>query len=1756
MKKSTILIIILGCIIIGGASIFIYFKSQDTSKPINTNDSLTTTSVSGKFTLKADNQDSIGVEPNSTFTLTSKEKIEPEVIQLNLAINPEFTYIIESSDNNKFTLIPQENLKANTIYSFSMTAEQGEQTKNRQYNWAYQIKDTFKITGSIPKDKATNVPTDSGIEITFSHENYTNYQDYISISPSVEGRFQKYRKTLVFVPDSLMPATIYTVKINKGLPLLNSDESISEDYSWKFETHSGAQAEGNISFESDFYEFPIQQPPVLSIYEYDTNLSQINVNLWKFSNFDEFQKAVYAQANAYPFWAYYARKNNPYATDSMQLQSSFLAEIKTSDSTQYIELPEALSAGQYIVEIEFNNQKIQAFLQSTDILASFQGSKEKSFIWLHDVNNSDSISNAIINFSENEQFSQKTDTNGLSIFDTPEQLSTISEDSVVDKLYFFTAIKGEDKILIPSIKHYESWWGYGGRAIHNDYWSYLYTNRNLYQPSDSVKFWGVVKNRTQDAPSEVIAKFAPSSYWYDSTNLKIIAEQTLTISDFNTYQGSIDYTNLNPGSYSLKVYADDNVIATTYVSIQSYTKPAYKIEITSPSKAIFEGDDAIYDITTSFFDGTPVANLELSYSSAFGKGTITTDENGKAQVVYTTSFTDNSYYPDYKYFSAYPTKTEITEISGNAYIYTFGPYYGIEMTANKDGLISGSVHTISLDKINQNGDEFVWDFEGDPVAGATTTLDIFHQYYEKIEKGTRYDFINKKTYKTYDYVHHSDLVEQVDVTTNKNGEFTYNFSPQDKNNYKIVASVTDKQGRTAKIDRYIYRGYYGSFYNYYGYDTYYLKPEKTSNESADNTYIVDEDVDLTFYKNENPLSTTERNNFIYFKDHNGIFEVESTNSPLYNFDFKQEYVPNLYTYGLYFDGRNYHLTPSTNISFDRRTKELNIDISPDKNEYRPGEDVQIDFSVTDLNNQPVSSEINVSLIDEALAAIQWNNPPSILYDLYKQLRPSLTVSYSTHKELSAPMAEGGGCFTGDTQILMSDGTEKSIKDINVGETILTKTNESESNLEETVVKNKYIHLVNEYWTINKKLNITPVHVVYLNGEWQPIAKAKIGDYLTDSDNNKVKIFSIEKHERPTIVYNLETSQKHTFIAENIYVHNEKAGGRENFQDIAFFDSVTTNNQGQAQIKFTLPDNITSWQTTIQAVTKNFQATGRQTAIIVTKPFFVDIALAKTYLTSDKPIVKIRGFGKSLDANDVVNYEITYPDLDNRTENYQANSFESLEISLPNFSEGQHKIIVKGTSGVYEDTIIKTVNYQSTNLLENKINYYQLQQNIDIEGSTDKNTTLLFMNKERGQYYNLLKRLLYSYGDRLDQKAARHYTQKILNNYFGEEAEPETIDFTSFQDNNGGLAILPYASPEILFTAKVMEFASDVFDQQSVIYYFNSILNDRNSNTDEIAYALFGLANLSEPVLIDILNFIDQQNLSPELKLYLARGIANLGAGEYAKTIYDEIFNSYAEQVDPYIRINLGQTEDDYIEYTYQAAILASEISSSDADKLFNYAQNNRASYQLNTLEQLSYLKKTIPLLSGEPVSFDYILENETKSVSLTNNQSLTLILTPQQLNSISFINLVGNIGLVSTYQMPIDISQEDTDSLLSIKRSYSVNGQDATTFKEDDIVKITLTPTINPKAIDNSYQLIDYLPGGLKLLTNLRSRNIEYEKGLRYPYEKNNQAVKFWSSSSSQFFYYAIVIGKGEYTAESATLQGMVVQDSKTYGTNQIITIE
>ena len=138
----------------------------------------------------------------------------------------------------------------------------------------------------------------------------------------------------------------------------------------------------------------------------------------------------------------------------------------------------------------------------------------------------------------------------------------------------------------------------------------------------------------------------------------------------------------------------------------------------------------------------------------------------------------------------------------------------------------------------------------------------------------------------------------------------------------------------------------------------------------------------------------------------------------------------------------------------------------------------------------------------------------------------------------------GMCFLEDTLVYTPNGYKK-IQDLKIGDKVYSyneKLHIVEIDEVSQVMVNKSIDYLKVTLEDDTVIRVTETHPFYdkKSDSWKPISEFEIGDTVTTSENNDIKIKSIERVEKEEIVYNMEVKNNHNYYVSksNILVHNK------------------------------------------------------------------------------------------------------------------------------------------------------------------------------------------------------------------------------------------------------------------------------------------------------------------------------------------------------------------------------------------------------------------------------------------------------------------------------------------------------------------------------------------------------------------------------------------------------------------------------------------
>jgi len=619
--------------------------------------------------------------------------------------------------------------------------------------------------------------------------------------------------------------------------------------------------------------------------------------------------------------------------------------------------------------------------------------------------------------------------------------------------------------------------------------------------------------------------------------------------------------------------------------------------------------------------------------------------------------------------------------------------------------------------------------------------------------------------------------------------------------------------------------------------------------------------------------------------------------------------------------------------------------------------------------------------------------------------------------------------------------------------------------------------------------------------------------------------------------------------------------REKFEDTAHFLTVTTNERGEARLSLQLPDNITSWRLTASGVTTDFYSGNSIENIRVSIPMFINYSINNVFLVGDTPHIGLTVYGTDLSGSESVTFTVWDTETPDNKLTAKGAPFERVNIPLWKMTElGAHSIVIHAeTSTGLSDAMRHPYHILESHQTVDTSVFYDVTTETQFEAGRPGLTNITFTDSGRGQFLWQLMGMRYVRGERIEGLVARREADRLIRQYFPDLEIyyiDASFDPSMYQQEDGGIAMLPYASSDLELTVAVLPFIGDEINLQAVGGYLKNIFS--SSTGENKIIALYGLAQLGAPVMQDLHIYSRAENLTLRDAAYLALGLLAIGEKHRAAELYKEYIVPNIQEIAPYYRIR-----DDFdFRDTSVVALLAQKLGAPERAGLHLYTKGHERDDLLTKVERLSYISLEIEAVNEADASITYTMFGESFTQDLSSKRHFTLRIPTMNLHEFKITGITGDVGAVSIHSVPLkDVETIDND--ITIKRLYfrEGSGSPVTSLNEGDLVRVELTIDYTQKSLTGSYQVTDFLPSGLVFVQE--SARFREQSGInrsRVWATSEGQQVLFFDYNSrfSQvrtYYYYARVINPGSFTAEGPIVQNLDAKEYLTIGAPEVVQI-
>lgn len=1017
-------------------------------------------------------QNQTGIALESDVTIAFSQPMDPASVEMAFSmasagddITGEFRW---TEDDTEVSFTPAELLAMETTYTVSVDASarsaNGAATLDSPYTWTFTTVPYPRVIETRPADGATEVdPTWLNPSIRFSVPvDFETVQDRISISPEPEdwavttNEWDRNHISIDFTPDEY---TTYTITVDAGVQDLRGNV-MEEPFSYSFTT-GPIQPQAYPIINGSFM--------ITSAEREDTRLAMMTsgagaywVDVFKVTaedvshaapgNFDSYRGGVSFNETFSGDWPYWLREESLVRAVTQEFDTEGRQNIP-EEVLLASEKGGKLAPGLYWLYVTttappvyMNVPSFQFALAVVDTHITVKRGPESTVVWLTDLVTGEPVEGVDVNVYQGHE-SGDLPTIGAILatgVSGPDGALTLPLDLPVENDIVYIIAEGDGA--------YGAWYSNYAYELPEER-AYLYTDRPIYRPGETVYFRGVARDRYDmdfSVPDAATVHITVRHPWQEA---QVYAEMDVEVTAFGTFSGSFDIpTDHEIGETVIIADFGDGVSyqygylgevwdsqGQTRVSfaVAEFRPPLFEVGVTAQSASIMQGDPVNAVAEASYYAGGGVSNAfgsylllgsatsfdyqgqgRYSFSDAgesyfsyetLATGELQTDEQGRVLIE-----TSNTTAPTLRTMeitveatiqdeSAQPISSSTRVIAHPSSVYAGISANNIFARAGEP--IAFEIITVTPDSV--------------PVVGQSVDIEVYQLTWERVELTSRPGH--------YRWQQNRTLVATDAATTGEDGLTQYNYTPTGSGTYRVRVATRDTQERLHAASTTLYVT--GNDTVFWGEPRAYveLQSDKASyvpGETATVLAPLPSDAAWTV------LITAERAGVMV----HDVVQVEGT-TLLYDLPIEDAFVPTVYMTitairGATEDDANPgYATGEIRLAVEPVNQRLTIEAVPSVTLAEPQSEVTFTLSATDSDGEPVEAEIGVALVDKAVLALMPPNSTTLEATFYGQQRNYVVTDVAMSGLIDLltdalfPLGRGGGGGGGEASAYIRDDFE-------------------------------------------------------------------------------------------------------------------------------------------------------------------------------------------------------------------------------------------------------------------------------------------------------------------------------------------------------------------------------------------------------------------------------------------------------------------------------------------------------------------------------------------------------------------------------------------------------------------------------------------------------------------------------------------------------------------------------------------------------------
>ena len=954
--------------------------------------------------------DDSGVDPTRPITITFNMPMDHDSTLAAVSLRPLADLNPVWSENDHIlTLVPGTSLALETPYALeidsSARSANGQASLDRVYDIRFTTVPYPVIVRTSPANGEEAEQYQRGVSIYFaSLMDLDTLEDKVLITPTPDetrSYFNEYNNSL-FIDAELDRSMEYVVTV-PGSAADPFGNTLGEDYTWRFRT---ADYEPLVSMN-----LPEWVSQFSSSHPSDVDLIYRNVSFIDARLYDA----------GLPTGTLVQRRTNEFLPRSEMLRGWSIPVEKNPETAKLLTLSLAdggvLPTGVYYLEVDapeigqdqayWQNQENLIVVGDTNLIVKEMF--ERVYIWatsLADGLPAAGLDLTLFDESGNQIGTAVSDENGLADFPYQPNEEYLPGVLAVSNSPGQTGFGVGGSLWSDNVTA----WQFGLDLAYRDEFerfAYLYTDRPIYRPSDTVHFRGIVRDTNYGRYPFPTADSVTLGLEF-TTNYETLDYQFRSTLDENgEFNGAYIIPEDAPlGSYRF-YFQDQDLQADRQFTVAQYRKPEFQVEVIPSTGETLRGDTVDVAIDASYFFGAPATDLVVNWSVTEMEYNL--DVEGP---YYNFGDRANFYYEPGDRFNFGPGQPFGKYVMGGEGITDGDGRLVIQLPANLLAEAGPGSRLVTVEASVTDVSNFPISARSDIVFHAAETyvgikpatsfgtvdssldVDLTTVDWDGLAVGDsnievvfyQREWVPTRAKEFGQYFTRWDVndteVERVQVRTNEIGKGQATFTPPEGGIYLAVATVSDDSGQTqtSSTMMWVADSRYGGWRNDPTEKRMDLVVDKQEYRPGDVARVL---VQSPFEGPVKAWLTIERGSLI--EQH--LITLD-TNSDFLEIPISRDYAPNVFLTVHAVKG-----VDDTNRYADMRLGMIelivspehlgiNLDITPESDLYQPGDTAVFDILATDHQGRPLQANLSLALVDLAVLTLKSDNAPEIIDAFY------------------------------------------------------------------------------------------------------------------------------------------------------------------------------------------------------------------------------------------------------------------------------------------------------------------------------------------------------------------------------------------------------------------------------------------------------------------------------------------------------------------------------------------------------------------------------------------------------------------------------------------------------------------------------------------------------------------------------------------------------------------------------------------------------